>query len=119
MSSVLENRKFQKSDQPDLTLLTMSLVSQSICEAEMDIGDKYEEVTTFDSKTDIDFVTAQLDYFNLCQHCWVVAFIDDRSNTNKKVANDSNKPRTGCISHKINLEVNLMLDCDTEIEENS
>lgn len=75
-----------------------------------------EEATSSNAQTHIKYFKTQLSYFNLNFDDWCLLFIGDSCNTNKNIANDCNKPNIGCTNHNLNIEVNTMLDIDTDFK---
>lgn len=46
---------------------------------------------------------------------WVVCLISDNCSTNQKISRDSGKPLVECLNHKLNLEVNKMINRMTKL----
>lgn len=72
-----------------------------------------DETARFDAETHLDFFKDIFNLYNLSFDEWALCLICDNAQVNRKLIRMSRKPGVGCISHKLNLEVNRMLNKDT------
>lgn len=68
-----------------------------------------KESITFNARTHLSFFRDNFQFFGQRFDEWCVCVITDNCSTNRKIATDCGKPMIGCYSHKLNLEVNLMI----------
>ena len=68
------------------------------------------EATKFNAEAHLSFMRQIFTYYNQSFDTWCLCLIGDNSATNLKVADLCNKPYVGCNSHKLNLEVNKMIE---------
>lgn len=74
------------------------------------------EAETFNAATHIKFMEDNLSYFGCKFEEWVVCLISDNCSTNRKISSDTSKPLVGCMSHKLNLQVNSMFKSSAELQ---
>ena len=76
-----------------------------------DESDNEAEAETFNAATHIQFMKDNMVFFGCTFEEWVVFLIKDNCSTNRKISVDTSKPLVGCLSHKLNLQVNKMIRC--------
>lgn len=70
----------------------------------------HETAVNFNADTHVHFLKKTFDSYNIDMENWVVASIADNCSTNKCVSDLFNIPHISFNSHKINLEVNKIID---------
>lgn len=64
----------------------------------------------FNAATHLEFFRQNFTFFGQDLDKWCVCVFCENYNRNRKIATDCEKPMVGCYSHKLNLEVNKMID---------
>jgi hypothetical protein len=69
------------------------------------------EAVRFRADVFLNFFESTLnDFYNIDIRTWCKAIIADNTSTNRKVARDLGIPHIGCYSHKLNLDVEAMIE---------
>lgn len=68
-----------------------------------------DEATNFNAQTHISFFRSNMEFFGCSFDDWVVCLISDNCSTNHKISRDLSKHLVGCLSHKLNLQVNKIV----------
>lgn len=76
-----------------------------------------EEASDFDSETIVEHMKEVFEFFGQDILEWTLCSIADNCDVNKKVARLLRVPHVGCLSHKLNLEVNHMVDSTSKVHE--
>ena len=85
------------------------------CEDDDDVD---EETTAFDAETHVQhFENILREYFDVELKKWVVCHIADNASVNRKFSDLTGIPHIGCKNHKLNLEMNKMLEAMPELHD--
>ena len=71
--------------------------------------------TRFDAETDFSFFDPTFETYEICADDWCVAFISENTKTNFRISRLADKPHIVCNNHKLNLEVNNMIEHHVEL----
>lgn len=104
-----------KESIPRLTLLSLSPMGH-VPEEEDENATGQDETTKFNAEAHLQFFSEIFPFFGQEFSKWCLCLIGDNCSTNLKVASLAKKPYVGCNSHKLNLEVNHMVDCHTQLK---
>ncbi len=74
------------------------------------------ETTKFDSGTLTNHIRSLFEFLDIDISNWAVFQTAYNCNVNKAVTRNQKIPHIGCVSHKVNLEVELMIRMDTELK---
>ena len=96
---------------PRLTLLGVSPLGKVSDDTMND-----DEATKFDAEAHIAFFRDVMKFYNCDFSKWCHCFIADNASVNLRISRLSKKPHVGCISHKLNLEVNHMVQNHADME---
>ena len=90
-----------------LTLLSLSPMSQESSDETKE--GRSEETTVFNAQAHIDFFREIFLFYRQYFDTWCMCLIGHNTSTNLKIARVLENPHVGCNSHKLALEVNLMM----------
>ena len=79
-------------------------------------GDQTDETAAFNAKGHVQFFIEIFSFFGQDFSKWCVFHIGDNCSTNLKVAAITCKTYVGCNSHKLNLEVDAMVDAHVQLK---
>lgn len=82
-----------------------------------EVTKKGKETISFNATTHLSFFRDNFQFFGQDFNDWCVCLISDNCKTNMKIASDCGKPMIGCYSHKLNLEVNRMINSTSDLDE--
>jgi len=92
------------------------LISVSPISKASDLEDEENyEATEFDAVTHVRQLEDIFHIYGINFHEWMLCFIADNAPVNKRIAKLIEVPHVGCLSHKLNLEVNLMVENDKSL----
>jgi hypothetical protein len=95
-----------------------TLLSVSPMPATADEDDTSPETAKFNAKVHANYFTTTLhDYYDIDLKRWAKAIIADNAPTNIKTAKILKIPHVGCCSHKLNLDVELMVSGNSQMKE--
>lgn len=105
-SFMFRDGKQYYEEQCVIPLLTASPMSHV---RDIDEGGEDKEATWFDAETQIRHLEDLLHFYGCSFHEWFLCSICDNCNLNKSIARLLDVSHIGCLSHKLNLEVNAMV----------
>ena len=76
-----------------------------------------EEATTFNAVAHLKFFREILALYHIEFDSWCICLLDNNTAVDHKTARDCNKPSVGCLSHKLQLYVNVMVLEHEELSE--
>ncbi len=95
-----------------VTLLGILLLASAVVD---DDGEE-NEAATFDAEAHIRYFKETMSFYGLDLETWTRGFIADNCAVNLRIARNCGKPHAGCVSHKLNLEVNEMLTNHVDLD---
>eukprot|EP00171_Calliarthron_tuberculosum_P000207 IDg207t1 len=99
--------------------LRVVLISLSPMAATKNDGDGMEdnnEATMFDAETHVAHMKDVFEIFGIEFEKWVVCQIADDASVNRRIAMDLGIPHVACLSHKLNNELNFMVEKNEHLE---
>ncbi len=95
-------------------LLSMSLLAL-MCDCENDCACA-AETTTWDAETHAHQIREVFDLFSIDTSTWITCLIADNTSANRSLARILGIPHLGCMSHKLNLDVERMITLDLSLK---
>ena len=74
-----------------------------------------DETTNFNAITHLSFFREQFSYFAQDFDDWTACLVGDNCSTDKKISMLCKKPLVGCMIHKLNWDVNKMMNESTDM----
>ena len=112
-SVVFQNRESKSISVPRLALLSLSPISQvNLNPDELSTA----ETTRFNAESYIQFFHETFGVFKLSFDKGCVTLIRDNASFNLRIAACTGKPHAGCASHRLNIEVRLMIDSHYDLK---
>lgn len=97
-------------------LLSVSPMAMN-CQCNSGICTCSDETNTFDGKTHAEQIRSIfMDIFKIDSVEWIICQIADNTNLNPCIADWLHIPHIGCASHKLNLQVEAMVESDKDLE---
>jgi len=107
------NGRNEYKNVPQITLVGVSPLAKI---EEDGFNSLSEEATKFNSETHLKYFRDIFEYYGSDFDEWTVCLIGDNVSTNRKISIICDKPHIGCVSHKLNLEVALMVQNDRSLQ---
>lgn len=89
---------------PLISVSPLAKNSESDCESDNDA-----EATSFDAETHVRQLEDVFEFYNTNVYDWVLCSIADNCQVNKVIARKLSVPHVGCMSHRLNSEMQLMI----------
>jgi len=110
--SVRINGKDEFKHIPRITLIGVSPLAKKEDEEDNSLS---EEATAFNAEAHLKYFRDIFEFYDADFDDWALCLIGDNCSTNLRIASLSSKPHIGCASHKLNLEVTLMVRNDIQL----
>ena len=105
-------------DQNEVVTPLLSVSSMAkICKCADDDCKCTLETTNFDAETHTSHIRAIFSLFGIDCSKWILCQVADNCNLNRAVSSQLRIPHVGCSNHKLNLEVERMVDNDSTLKD--
>lgn len=74
-----------------------------------------EEATESNAQAHLHYFREVFPYFEQEFDSWSVCLVAENASVNKKIARICEKPMIGCMSHRLNLDINDMVETDDDL----